>query len=488
MVSAWQRLRAGVIIGDLVAVFLAYSAAAALRFGVGVWPWLVTPSRQFQLLALGTAAITFFLTWQFRLYRRSALFGGHQVYPVILTVATYSVIALIILSYFVGGPPLVSRLWLVSSWAFAVVALSVNRLLWRRLALRWRDDGVLRRRVLIAGANRHGIAVAQQLLANRPREVDVLGFLDDYQRPGTELVPGIPVLGHPACALEVAKAVRADEAIIIAGALAWESQQNLAELVTRPDAPLTAHISPTYYDLLTTSAELNHLAYVPVLTLHRTRLSGLNAVVKNCMDRVIALLGLAVAAPLFAWWKLRARRERVKMIMTDSAFGMCAEEVAVFGLNPRLQVSPVFGRLPALINVLTGDLSLVGPRPVRAGEQSQYDRWLTNLLTMRPGLTGLWRFRSQDMPVGERVALDLYYIRNYTFAMDLQILINTSRQLARRFVGLDDELARWTDAASSKPVPLSAHTISLETTPSGRAGSSDQSTAGDSRTDVRVHS
>ena len=58
-----------------------------------------------------------------------------------------------------------------------------------------------------------------------------MGFLDDYQRPGTEMVPGIRVVGHPTAVLEVAKSHSADEVIIIAGALAWESQQHLAELV-----------------------------------------------------------------------------------------------------------------------------------------------------------------------------------------------------------------------------------------------------------------
>lgn len=442
MVGAWQRLRLGVVVGDIVAVFVAYSIAARLRFG-GAAPWTGTLPLQFQLLALATAATTFFLAWQFKLYRPVALFGGHRVYPVIITVATYSVVAIIILSYFVGGPPLVSRLWLLSSWTLAVIALCANRLLWRWLALRWRDKGALRRRVLIAGANRHGMAVAQQLHAARRPEVQVLGFLDDYQRPGTEMVPGIRVLGHPTSVLTVAKAHCADEVIIIAGALAWESQQHLAELVTRPDSPIAAHISPTYYDLLTTSAELSHLAYIPVLTLHRTRLSGLNAAVKNCTDRVLSGLALIVTAPLFAWWKLCASRLGVSLFVSDQAVGMCAKQIWVLGLNPELGVSPVLGRLPALINVLRGELSLVGPCPVRGEDLWRYERWLTNLLSMRPGLTGLWRFRSEDLPVDERVALDLYYVRNYTFVMDCQILLNTSRHLVRRFAGADDELARW---------------------------------------------
>lgn len=453
MVGAWKRLRNGVILGDLVAVFFAYTVAAKIRYGsTGIlWSGDVLPA--FPLLALAIAVIIFALAWHLGLYRSTALFGGHRVYPMILTVATYGVISLIMLSYFVGGPPLVSRLWLVSSWLLAVVGISINRLAWRQVALRWRARGDLRRRVLIAGANRHGLAVAQQLKSPAVPEVDVLGFLDDYQRPGTEIAPGLQIVGHPAAVLEVAAAMKADEVIIIAGALAWESQRNMAELVTRPESPLVAHISPTYYDLLTTSADLSHVAYVPVLTLHRSRLSGMNALVKATMDRSIAVIGLLALTPALLWWWTRARLQGRPLLVRDRAFGFGGQVIDVYGIDPSLHVSPVFGRLPALLNVLRGELSLVGPRPIRGGEEDSFERWLSNLLTMRPGLTGLWRFRAHNLPMDERVALDLYYIRNYTFALDLQIMLQSARQLTRRFVGARDELTRWTSYTSAEMRP-----------------------------------
>lgn len=443
MGAAWRRLRYCVVFGDVVAISLAYTAAARIRYGAGRIIWTGEIGPTFPVLAAAIAVITFALAWQFGLYRSASLFGGHRVYPKIITVATYGVVGLILLSYFVGGPPLVSRIWLASSWGFAIVGLSINRLFWRRLALRWRARGDLRRRVIIAGANRHGIAVAQQLHAPFRAEVEVLGFLDDYQRPGTEPLPGLRILGHPGSVLEVADSLAADEVIIIAGALAWDSQRLLAELVTRPDSPITAHISPTYYDLLTTSADLSHIAYVPVLTLHRSRLSGLNELVKVWMDKTIATGALVAMSPLFLYWWNLSRRKNKPLFVRDEAFGLNGREIAVLGVNPELNVSPVFGRIPALINVLRGDLSLAGPRPVRGVEEQRFDRWLSNLFTMRPGLTGLWRFRAENLPIDEAVALDLYYIRNYTFAMDLQIYFNTARQLGRRLFGINDELSRW---------------------------------------------
>jgi hypothetical protein len=76
---------------------------------------------------------------------------------------------------------------------------------------------------------------------------------------------------------------------------------------------------------------------------------------------------------------------------------------------------------------------------------------------MRPGVTGLWRLRGRELPVEERVALDLFYIRNYTVTLDVQILVATVRELARRLLGRADGLARWYEPeAATVPAPATA--------------------------------
>ena len=437
----WRRLRVAVIAGDILAVLLAYRSASDLRFGLtrvrlGLWP-------VYPVLAAGVALLTVLLGWQHGVYRRWALPGGHRVYPKLVAVATYNLIAVMVLSYLLGGPPLVSRAWLLWSWLVTIVLLSGSRLLCRRLALHWQGRGYLVHNVLIVGANQHGIAVAQQLHNPGMHGRRVVGFLDDYQRPGTEVLPGVPVVGHPSALLEIADDLAAEEVIVVANALSWESQREIAELVTTPGFPLDARISPTFYDLLTTSAELSHVGYVPMLTLQSARLVGPNAVLKGLVDIGVSGLLLVMLAPAFLYWRIKATVRGTPMLRQEAVLGAGGETFEVVGLYPGLSASPVLGRLPALWNVFCRDLSLVGPRPIRAGELSLHERWLANLFAMRPGLTGLWRVRGSELPTEERVALDLYYIRNYTLSTDGQILLNTFRQLARRFVGREYRLARW---------------------------------------------
>ena len=82
--------------------------------------------------------------------------------------------------------------------------------------------------------------------------------------------------------------------------------------------------------------------------------------------------------------------------------------------------------LPQLLNVLRGEMSLVGPRMITKAEVEKYGRWGLNLLTVKPGITGLWQVSGRsELTYEERVRLDMRYIRNYSIWLDLQIIFQT---------------------------------------------------------------
>jgi lipopolysaccharide/colanic/teichoic acid biosynthesis glycosyltransferase len=439
----WRRLRVGIIATDVVGILTAYVVSAALRFSIPAL--LRNPTMLTACIVLGSGGflVTLAIALQQGAYRRQALMGGHRVYPLLVTASVYGTVSMIVLSHFVGDPLPASRGWLVGCWSGSILALILSRLMWRRVAFRWRKGGALVRRILIAGANQQGIAVAQQLHDPMRHGTVVVGFLDDYQRPGTEVLPGLAIVGHPNAAHAKATELRADEVVIILGGLAWESQRQLAELVTRPDSPVEGRISATFYDLLTTSAELSHVAYVPMLSMNRNRLSRFNAMCKRMLDQSAAAAMLLALTPLFLYWRIKAWAGRSPMFEHQHVLGTCGRSFPLAGLRPGLTESPVLARLPALWNVLSQDLSLVGPRPIRMEELPAHEQWRANLIALRPGLTGLWRLRKANDGVEERVALDLYYVRNCTFTLDLQILFQTSRELIRRSMGRRSLLARW---------------------------------------------
>jgi hypothetical protein len=168
---------------------------------------------------------------------------------------------------------------------------------------------------------------------------------------------------------------------------------------------------------------------------------------KGLVDWTLAL-GLVVLPPSrWAYWWLTARRLGAVARSGKRAPVARSERM---GLNRALVNSPVLARLPALVNVLRREMSLVGPRPIQPHELRSHERWWTSLATMRPGVTGLWRVNTADLSVEERVALDLYYIRNYSLSLDFQILFFTLRGLTRirRFA---HALARWHPEAAAAP-------------------------------------
>src|SRR4029077_9178395 len=89
--------------------------------------------------------------------------------------------------------------------------------------------------------------------------------------------------------------------------------------------------------------------------------------------------------------------------------------------------------LPQLLNVLRGEMSLVGPRMIVPEEAARYGKWQLNLLTVKPGITGPWQVQGRsDVPYDQRVRLSMHYIRNHSVWLDLAIILRTVVTVVRR--------------------------------------------------------
>ena len=192
----------------------------------------------------------------------------------------------VMLSYFLGGPPFVSRSWLVVAWLGSMAGLMGSRLLWRRTSSANSRGASGCRRVLIAGGNQHGHSGGPPITDPR-HGTEVVGFLDDYQRPGTEIADGLAVVDHPLPPRNGRPARRRADHHHRRGAELGKPTSS-GELVTRPDRRVEAWVSPTFYDLLTTSTEMTHVGHVPLLYLYPTRFRGGGAALKGFIDWAVA--------------------------------------------------------------------------------------------------------------------------------------------------------------------------------------------------------
>jgi lipopolysaccharide/colanic/teichoic acid biosynthesis glycosyltransferase len=200
----------------------------------------------------------------------------------------------------------------------------------------------------------------------------------------------------------------------------------------------------------------------------RLRITGMDAVLKALLDYVGGAMLVVALTPLLLLLAFLVRRDspgpalhRRRVLgrggQPFDAFKfrtMVVDADAVLAANPalkeafdqgyKLKDDPRITRLgrflrrtsldelPQLINVLRGEMSLVGPRMIAPDEATRYGKWQLNLLTVKPGITGPWQIEGRsDIPYDERVRLSMHYIRNYSIWRDLAILARTALVVLR---------------------------------------------------------
>ncbi|GAA4745923.1 sugar transferase [Modestobacter marinus] len=356
-----------------------------------------------------------------------------------------------------------SRALVVLAVPALTAATLVGRYAARRVLHRRRMDGRCVKRVVVVGRGGAALDLVDRLHHTRHAGLEVVGLCvtpDDRARVAR--VAGLPVAGLDDV-LGLAGRVGADTIAVTSASetasqylrtLSWQLEGSGLELLVAPGLVEVAgprlHIRP--FDGL------------PLLSVEQPRFEGWRRVVKGALDRSVAsaallllapvLLALALAVRLSGPGPVLYRQQRVglggqhftmlkfrSMVVgaDQQVAGLAAGNEAdglLFKMRQDPRVTPVgrwmrrlsLDELPQLVNVLIGDMSLVGPRPPLPDEVARYDTSVSRRLLVKPGLTGLWQISGRsDLPWEEAVRLDLRYVENWSLALDVQILWKTAR-------------------------------------------------------------
>jgi exopolysaccharide biosynthesis polyprenyl glycosylphosphotransferase len=374
--------------------------------------------------------------------------------------AQFATLTLVILLLFVLKVQDVSRLLLfiyaAVGWAVLLAGKAALKLVAGRLQRRGYDAVT----ALVCGTG----TLAESVIDNLHRRPDlgyrVVGCIDvDPERLNTE-VGGVRVIGLTSQLGEILTARSIDEVFF---AIPSHLVKDLDKLVYNcEEVGVRANIVWDLYRPAIAKTVMREFLDVPVLTFTATPMQVGQLMVKRAIDLVGGVLGLVVAAPLIALVAVLIKATspgpvlftQVRSGLNGRTFPMLKFRTMVRDAEQRRHEvehlnemsGPVFkathdprvtrvGRwlrrtsideLPQLINVVKGEMSLVGPRPPIPDEVARYERWQRRRLSMKPGLTCFWQINGRNaVDFGEWMRLDLRYIDNWSLALDLKILLAT---------------------------------------------------------------
>lgn len=394
------------------------------------------------------------------LYRRRSLLSAPREYAAVFRAAGIGMLAIIILGFMqpVSTP---ARGWVLLAWLFTTVFVTAGRLLLRQILYRLRRRGYFLSPALIVGANTEAQSLAGQLIQTHTSGLAVIGFVCDETAPGTSVYKEFPVLGTLAEMNDLVKHFQVEELILTSSALTQDDMLRVfKEFGMRPDVNL--RLSSGLFEILTTGMEVSEIASVPLMRANQARLTGIDAVLKTILDLILAVGLIVVFAPVLLLIAIAIRLDSPgPVIYRRCVIGLNGRPFDAFKfrtmyvdgddilatnghLNEELEsnhklkedprVTPL-GRLlrkhsldeiPQFYNVLRREMSIVGPRMITPDERTMYEQWDMNLLTVLPGITGLWQVSGRsDVSYAERVRLDMHYIRNWSLWLDIQILLRT---------------------------------------------------------------
>ncbi len=376
-----------------------------------------------------------------RLYVLDELLEGPAEYGRIIYGCTLTAFGLSALGFWWrdpgGSEP--SRRLVTVLWMFSLLAVGTGRFLARRIVRALRRRGHLRTRALIVGLGAPGLSLGRHFRDAKHAGVEVIGFIDDFLPPGTPVIGELKVLGPPSALPTILEQTGAGEIIVVPTAMAWESFQDLI----RSTASLNGHavrLAPGFRDILAANVKVHQFGFMPLLTIERTRITGLDAILKRILDYGMAIALLSVGLPVLAASALALRLAGIHPFRRATMIGCGGVEFRTIVLNTsepgnriqRIMTRLALDKVAQLGNVLRGQMSIVGPRPIPVARRRAYERWVPNLLTVKPGITGPWAVRGSVASLDDEMQMTLFYIRNYAIWLDLEII---ARSVVRLVAG-----------------------------------------------------
>lgn len=446
----YRRVYLAMALSDVTSVVAGIVLAHLLRSGSDG-----SSSADLLVLSLGSLPLIGLVFSGLHLYGAHLLSSAEEFRRLILAVSVVMV-ALVASPWWPASA--LSRLSIAVTWLISVSLVLATRRLWHRRIRRLRSRGRMIARTIIIGTNGEAVELPRGTIS-REFGFQPVGYVAT-RTAGQQSSNGLPVIGELDQLSELITRFSADCIYVASSAVDVDEMRFISKVASRAGADL--RITANLPMVLSTRLTVQPIGGVMALALRPVRLSGGQALAKRTFDIVLSSTALLMLLPLFLvtvaaikatspgpifYRQQRVGRHRRPFILLKFRTMMVGAEALLHTLRDKNEADgPLFkirndpriteiGRwlrrwsldeLPQLLNVLKGDMSLVGPRPPLPHEVKQYQDWHFERLEVRPGLTGLWQVSGRsDLPFDDGVRLDLFYIENWSIAYDMFILLKT---------------------------------------------------------------
>jgi exopolysaccharide biosynthesis polyprenyl glycosylphosphotransferase len=353
-------------------------------------------------------------------------------------------------------------------WVLAVPFVALARSLARGLS---RRRLAYLQNALIVGAGDIGQLVARKFLQHPEYGVNVVGFVDDDPKERREDIRHVAVLGPPEQLPALVELFDIERVIV---AFSPASHQETLELIHEVrDLDVQVDVIPRLFEAIGPKMAFHDVEGLPLVGLSRPRRTVAARFGKRCLDLVVATIALVLTAPIFALTAIRIKRDspgpvffrqqrlgadmrpftvlKFRTMDVDSDPGAHREYIGktmdprvvangngLYKLDNDQRVTKVgrwlrrtsLDELPQLINVVRGEMSLVGPRPCIEYETQYFAPHHFDRFLVKPGLTGLWQVTARARSTfGEALDMDVAYVRSWTLGLDLRLLCRTPLQV-----------------------------------------------------------
>jgi exopolysaccharide biosynthesis polyprenyl glycosylphosphotransferase len=448
------------ILIDLMTVLFAYAIARA------AWPWHRLPDlgllAKVHPVILATIPCWLVVFYAFGLYSRNHVLEPSLRMTQLLSAVTVSIFVMIVVAFAFNVDTL-HRAWIVMLWVVSTVLVVSGRLVMLRVTQFLNRSHWLGLRTLVLGVNSEARTLARVLTKKRHLGYEVLGFVG----PVEGAMDGLPVVGT----IDNLRQTVIDQdvaAIFIAGSGGGADDLIKADLAL---AGLSVRVR--------TSLGLPHLGAsrvvvhavdgMAMLAVERPQTSQFHLLLKRALDITLSSVGLVIGLPallviavavklsgegpiifsqtrvgaggeLFTMYKFRtmvkdAESMRLELQSSNEADGV------LFKMRRDPRITPIgrhlrrlgLDELPQLVNVLLGEMSLVGPRPALPSETESWSPEVAARLRAKPGVTGLWQVSGRhELAFDDYIRYDLFYVENWSLGLDLYVIGKTVPALLAR--------------------------------------------------------